>query len=158
MVALIASLIILGLCTGIIILVALRSPHDAPLTWGEAFVAATFVFGVLFLAYGIVPHQFLAAADNEWKWRSDKFGIPLGPFGDMLGLKNPMFEDGVTFFGRGRVLVSAQTFRDIIVTGLYVGLAVVHFGMWAWWQKRGKRAAETPELTSAYGRPLVRKV
>lgn len=157
MVALIASLIILGLCTAAVLLVAFRRPPNQPLTWGEAFVAATFVFGALFLAYGVVPHQFLTAADNEWRWRSDKFGIPLGPFGDLLGLKNPMFEDGVTFFGRGRVMITAQTIRDLLVSGIYVGILVGQFVLWAWWQKRGKKAAETPELTSAYGRPLVRK-
>ena len=158
MVALIASSIILGLCTGVVIFVAKRRPPGTPLTWGEAFVAATFVFGVLFLAYGIVPHQFIVAADAEWGWRSDNFGVPIGPLGDILPIKNPLFEDGITFFGRGRVLISAQTLRDIIVSGMYVAFLVAHMSMWAWWQKRGKRAAETPELTSAYGRPLVRKV
>lgn len=158
MVALVFSLILSGMCIGIVLLVAKRRAPGTPLTWGEAFVAATFVFGALFLAYGVLPHQFLAAADNEWRWRSDKFGIPIGPLGDLLPIKNPLFEDGITFFGRGRVMVSAQTIRDIIVSGLYVGILVVHFGLWAWWQKRGAKAAATPELTSAYGRPLVRKV
>ena len=57
-----------------------RTP-GTPLTWGEAFAAGVFVFFLLFLVYGIVPHQWLAWADNDLKWRSDKIGIPLGPIG-----------------------------------------------------------------------------
>ena len=31
--------------------------------------------------------------------------------------------------------------------------------MWSWWQKRAQKQAVVPEIeTSAYGRPLVRKV
>ena len=157
MVALIASLLATLACLGIAVAVGKRRKPGTPITWGEAFVAATFIFFAFVLAYGIVPHQFLAAADNEWKWRPDNFGIPLGPFATLgpLDLKNPAFSDGITFFGRGRVLVSAQTIRDIIVSGIYVGMVAAHLLTWTWWQKRDKRPV--PELTtSPYGRPLIR--
>ena len=42
-----------------------------PLTWGEAMVAATYVFFLMFWVYGVVPHQWLTWAQNELKWRSD---------------------------------------------------------------------------------------
>jgi hypothetical protein len=29
---------------------------------------------------------------------------------------------------------------------------------WLWWQDRGKKRVQIPEITSAYGRPLVKRV
>lgn len=149
MVAFIASLIVAGLMVAVVVVVARRREPGTALTWGEAFLAGTFVFGLLFMLYGVIPHLWLAWADNELGWRSDSIGIPT-PFGRL-------FENGVTFGGRGRVVVSAQIIRDIVAAGIYiVGLGV---NWWAWlaWQKRGRKPA-TPELeTSAFGRPLIRK-
>lgn len=148
MVAFIASLIVTGLMVAVIVAVARRRAPGTPLTWGEAFAAGTFVFGLLFLLYGVVPHQWLAWADNELGWRSDSIGIPT-PFGRL-------FENGVSFGGRGRVLVTAQSIRDVIAAGIYIAGLGVNFWMWLWWQKRGRKPA-TPEIeTSAYGRPLLR--
>lgn len=149
MVAFIASLIVTVLMVLVVVAVAKRRQPGTPLTWGEAFVAGTFVFGLLFLLYGVLPDRWLLWADNELGWRSDSYGIP-SPFGRL-------FEDGITFFGRGRILINAQTIRDIIASGIYIGGLALNFWMWMWWQKRGRRPA-TPELeTSAYGRPLVKK-
>ena len=149
MVAFIASLIITALMVAVIVLVARRREPGTPLTWGEAFAAGTFVFGLLFLLYGVVPHQWLAWADNELGWRSDSIGIPT-PFGRL-------FEDGLTFGGRGRVLITAQSVRDVIAAGIYIAGLGVNFWMWLWWQKRGRKPATAELPTSAYGRPLVRK-
>ena len=46
-----------------------RRPEPAPLTWGEAMVAALWAFFVSFWWYGIIPHQWLTFADNELLWR-----------------------------------------------------------------------------------------
>ena len=149
MVAFIASLIVTGLMVAVVLLVARRRAPGSPMTWGEAFLAGTFVFGLLFLLYGVVPHQWLAWADNELGWRSDSIGIPT-PFGRL-------FEDGLDFWGRGRVMITAQSVRDVIAAGIYIAGLAVNFGMWLWWQKRGQKAA-TPQIeTSAYGRPLLRR-
>ena len=150
MVAFIASLIVTGLMVAVVVAVANRRAPGTPLTWGEAFVAGAFVFGLLFLLYGVVPHQWLAWADNELGWRSDSIGIPT-PFGRL-------FESGVSFGGRGRVLVTAQSIRDVIAAGIYIAGLGLNFWMWLWWQKRGQKKDETPELTSAFGRPLLRRV
>jgi hypothetical protein len=148
-VAFIASLIVTVLMVAGVIAAAKRRQPGQPLTWGEAFVAAVYVFGLLFLLYGIVPDRWLLWADNELGWRSDSFGIPT-PFGRF-------FQDGLSFGGRGRIMISAQVIRDIIAAGIYIVALGINFAMWLWWQKRGKKAA-TPELeTSAYGRPLVRR-
>ena len=33
-----------------------RRAPGAPVSWGEAMIGATFIFAVLFLAFGVVPH------------------------------------------------------------------------------------------------------
>ena len=49
--------------------------------------------------------------------------------------------------------------RDIGATVVYGFSVTLQFMGVAWYQKRGKAAAATKELpTSAYGRPLARKV
>ena len=145
---------------GIVILVGQRRPKGTPFTWGEAFVASVFVFALLLMIYGIVPDRFLRWADGELKWRTDAIGIPLGPFGHWFGIggkKNVFFGDGVTFFGRGKIIVSKSVIRDAIVSGFYVVFGLGQIFLWLWWQKRGAAKPATPELeTSAYGRPLVR--
>ena len=162
-----------------------RRPVGKPLTWGEAFVGGLFLFGYLVLIYGVLPNQWLQWCDGPLKWRSDKLGIPLGPLhhwrvgyghGRTLFtldlLKNnrrylgflPVdggraWPHGITFFARGKIAFNAQDMRDIGATLIYGIMLGVHFKGWLWWQKRAQAAPATAELpTSAYGRPLVKKV
>ena len=166
MVSFIASLLVTFVMVGIVLRTAKRREPGTPLTWGEAFLAGTFLLALMLMIYGVVPDRWLRWADGDLKWRSDKIGIPLGPFGGplkSLGLKgkiqkNLLFPNGVYFFGRGRLLVTAQVLRDLIESVLYGGALVGQLFMWTWWQKRGAKRAAQPELeTSAYGRPLVRE-
>jgi hypothetical protein len=138
-VALVVSLVALGLCVGAIVAYSRRRPPGSPATWGEAMGAAVFVYFTMFLAYGIVPHQWLAWADNELNWRADK--ILYGP-GDLVA-KLPF-------------TVTYQVLRDIIAAGLYVVFLGGMVVLWSMWQNRGKtKPAELP--VSSYGRPLVKK-
>jgi len=57
--------------TGAIIVVGMRRPPDRKATWGEAVFGATYVFAVLFIAFGVVPHQFIDHADKNLGWRKD---------------------------------------------------------------------------------------
>jgi hypothetical protein len=161
MAAFIASLVILALMIGILVAVARRREPGRPLSWGEAFLAATFVFAMLFVAYGVVPHQWLALADNEFKWRDDKIGIPVG--GIAIGSKH-LFSKPYLLFPKGiplpngHFVVTAQVIRDFVETGIYVVMVGLQLYLWAWWQKRGKQPAGTDVETSAYGRPLLRPV
>ena len=146
--------------TLVIVRVARNRPVGTPLTWGEAFVAALWVFTLLFLLYGVVPHQFLAWADNELEWRSDTIGIPLGPIGSLLdgnlGIQEGrLFPEGIPL-PNGVFIVTAQVLRDIIAAGIYIVFLLVQIKMWLWWQKRDQKKPDQGELTSAYGRPLVR--
>jgi hypothetical protein len=139
MVALVFSTLILVLGTAAVVAYARRRPQGQALTWGEAMVAATFVYLLMGLAYGIVPHQWLTFADNELGWRSDK--IVYGP-GDVL--------NNIPF------TITYQIIRDIIAAGIYIVFLGGQIALWAIWQGRGKqKQRELP--TSSFGRPLVKK-
>ncbi|MGH7751814.1 MAG: hypothetical protein ACRD0D_12345 [Acidimicrobiales bacterium] len=142
MVAFFVSVFITVAMTGGALWQARRRPPGTPLTWGEAYLAGTYAFTLMFLAYGIVPHQWLAWADNELAWRRDVYF-----FGD----------DGISFFGRGRILFPQEVLRDIIAAALYGIFTVGQVVLWLWWQKRGKKARQpgTP-LLSRFGRPVVK--
>ena len=160
MVAFLFSLVLSIAMTLVIVRVARNRPVGTPLTWGEAFVAALFVFTLLFLLYGVVPHQFLAWADNELEWRSDTIGIPLGPLGGLLNgnlgvEEGRLFPEGVPL-PNGVFIITAQVLRDVIAAGIYIVFLVIQILMWLWWQKRDQKKPDQGELTSAYGRPLVR--
>jgi hypothetical protein len=122
-----------------------RRPVGSPLTWGQAMLAATYVFAVFFLAYGVVPHQWLTHEQNQLNWRADRIWIGHNNAAEVLHLS--WFPFDITF----------QALGDIIVVLIYALMLGLQLFMWSWWQKRGKAkpAAELP--TSTYGRPLVRK-
>jgi hypothetical protein len=160
-VAFLSSIVAVAIGIGIVVWVMRRRPVGAPLTWGEAMLAATFVFFLMFLAYGVVPHQWLNWADSELRWRPDRIGIPAGPLsGDFHW--GPLQMQGHTFWPKGvplpngHFVITAQTIRDIVATLIYVVFLGVQLLLWSMWQKRGQeKPAELP--TSPYGRPLLRK-
>jgi hypothetical protein len=139
-VAFIFSVLALIVATAIVPLYAHRRAPGTPLTWGEAMVAALYVFFVMFLAWGIMPHQWLSYADNALHWRKDKILLGPGKVADKLPFT-----------------VTYEVIRDLIAVGLYgitLGGMIV---LWSVWQNRGKeKPKELP--TSAYGRPLVKRV
>lgn len=125
-----------------------RKPGTS-LTWGEAMVAATYVFFLLFWIYGVVPHEFLNWADSELAWRPDKKLI--GPEGSWVSWWS--------FWGDIPLTIHKETIRDILAVVIY-GFGLGGF-MWAagYWNNREQRAAEADaiEPVSSYGRPLVSK-
>lgn len=153
MVAFLTSMLIAAALIAVVFWYAGRRPVGTPLTWGEAAVAGVFVFFLLFWIYGVVPHQWLTWADSELSWRPDR--VWFGPGGQITlplvgwSLQTPWFP----------MVVSAQIFRDIIATVIYVVLLGGQIWMWAWWQNRGTRAeaAKAIEPTTAYGRPLMKR-
>jgi hypothetical protein len=99
----------------------------------------------LFLAFGVVPHQFLDHADKDLGWRKDK--LLLGPF-DILKPK--------AFGGNFPMTVSYEAVRDILAVVIHVYFIALMIFLFVWWQKRGERGAKEIEV-STYGRPLVKK-
>ncbi len=121
-----------------------RRPADASLTWGEAAAAAAFVYFVLFMAYGVVPHQWLTWADNELGWRPDR--ILVGP-GKIFATALPME-------------LTYHVLRDVVVSGIYGAFLAAQVVLWKVWQDRGKaKPGDRKQLeTSPFGRPLLKPV
>jgi len=139
MVALVVSTLLLLVGTAAVVAYARRRTPGTFLSWGEAMASAVFVFLLMGLAYGIVPHQWLTFADNELGWRSDK--IVFGP-GNVL--------TNIPF------TITYQVIRDIVAAGIYIVFLGGQIALWAIWQSRGK-VKQRALPTSSFGRPLVRK-
>jgi hypothetical protein len=144
-VSFLVSLIASTLLTLVAIPFGKRRPVGTSLSWGEAMLASAYAFGVMFLAFGICPNQWIAHADGDLGW--DRTKIIYGPGGilkpESLGGWNP-------------ITLQYEAVRDIVVVLLhayYFGLLIF---LWTWWQKRGRTTAREIE-TSTYGRPLVKK-
>jgi len=134
------------LLTGLVFVYGKRRPIGTPVSWGEAMVGSVYAFFVMFLAYGVVPHQWLVHVQNELGWQSDK--MLYGP-GDIFKsqAKGGSFPFDINYLQVG----------DIIVTGIYGLFLGLQIYTWVWWQKRTKSASTELEQ-STYGRPLVKKV
>jgi hypothetical protein len=145
-VALVLSLLISFAAFGLMVLYGKRRPVGAPLSWGEAMLAATLAFAWFFWVYGVVPHQWLTYANNELGWRPNK--LLVGPelfFTDGEGV----FEFVMPFSLNYEVLNHTVA---VLIYALFLGMMIA---AWAIWQDRGK--AQPLELTSDYGRPLVKQ-
>lgn len=116
-----------------------RRPVGASLTWGQAMLASVWAFFLMFWFYGVVPHQWLTLADNEWAWRPDRAWN--GP-GDIL-TKLP-FD------------LSYLIARDLVAVVIYLVLIGVNVAVWSAWQNRASKKPSTEVERSGYGRPLVK--
>lgn len=124
---------------------AKRRTVGTPTSWGEAMLAATYVFGVLFLAFGVVPHQWIDHADKNLGWTKAK--VVYGPF-DVLKPK--------AFGGNFPFTMQYEAIRDIVAVVIHVFYFGLMMFLWSKWQKRGQAPSKEIE-TSTYGRPLVKK-
>jgi len=149
-VAFIASLLILALLVAPIFPLAKRRPVGTPVTWGEAMAASTYVFFMMFWAYGTVPHLWLTWTSNELNWRPDKLVYEYWTVPGLSDLLKPQ-EKGGPF----PMVITMQTLRDFLFVGIYVAFLAGNMYLWSFWQKRGdKKSVEV--ATSEYGRPLVK--
>ena len=150
MAAFVSSFLIVVVGIAICMAIARKRPPGTRLSWGEAFIGGAFVFALMIVAYGVVPHQWLDFADNELLWRPDRILLGLSTAGLKIGDK------AKAMGGSGRVLVSYQAIRDIVAATLYIVFLGAQMWLWSAWQKRGRPKAEV-EPTSRFGRPLLRK-
>ena len=122
-----------------------RRPVDAPFDWGQAMLSSVYIFGALFVAFGIVPHQWIDHADKNLGWSKDKLLIGWG------GFLKPQSQGGWN-----PITLQYEAVRDIVVVLLHVVFFGIYIFLAVWWQKRG--AVKPKELpVSTYGRPLVKK-
>lgn len=146
MAALVTSIIASLLLTGVILWWGKRTAVDYVDTWGTAMVLATVVFFQLFLVFGIVPHQWLTLAENEWSFRADRLW-------DAWGLLTAQSQGGWFPFD-----ITYRTLSDSIAALIYIVYLGAMIKMWIDWQGRDKKATETTEVVSStYGRPLVKR-
>ena len=134
---LVPLLLLLAMVVPIVVLMQ-RRPADAVLTWGEAMVGSVWVATMMFLAFGVVPHQWIVWADSDLGWSKDRFLVGPGEILDSLPFAIPY-----------------SALRDIVVVSLHVIFAVGMVKMWAMWQTRGAKPAADDTISSDYGRPLV---
>ena len=149
MVAFLVSIGVLVAGIALCFVVGRRRPLGTPVTWGEAFVAGTWVFAMMLLAYGIVPHQWLSFADNTLLWRPDRIMFGVSSAGLVSG------QAAGQLAGRGRIIVNYQAVRDMIAALLYIIFLGGQVWLWAVWQKRGRKKPEV-ERSSVFGRPLLK--
>lgn len=147
MVALVTSILAAVLMTWGVLWYAERRPVGTAVSWGEAMVGSIYVFFLAFLAYGIIPHQWLTLAENELSWRADR--LVFGP-GNIV---QPKSQGGWFPFD-----ITYRTVSDSIAGAFYVVFLGAQIWLWVNWQNRGKAADKTTDVvTSAYGRPLVKQ-
>lgn len=151
MVAFVVSNLVLIAGIAIIFVIGKRRPVGTPTTWGEAIVGATFVFALMIVAYGIIPHQWLDYADNELLWRPDRILLGVSSAGFAFGDAARNME------GAGRILMSYQALADTVAALLYGIFLGANVWLWAVWQKRGKKKPALEAVTSRFGRPVIRK-
>lgn len=123
-----------------------RRPKGTPTSWGEAMLASVFTFGVMFVAFGVVPHQFIDHADKELGWTKNL--IIYGP-GDILKPK--------ALGGPFPFTMSYEAIRDIVVVVIHLWYFGLMIFLWHVWQSRGDGKPSTEVATSTFGRPLVKK-
>lgn len=146
MVALTLSVIVTLVLTGGIVAYINRRPAESSHTWGEAMFAAMVVFFMMFWVYGVVPHQWLAWADNELNWRSDKLFVGPG------GILKPQTQGGWNPITLNYVVI-----RDLIAVLIYGVALGANIVLWGKWQSRGQVVVEPEPERSDFGRPLVRE-
>jgi hypothetical protein len=146
MVALVVSTIAaIIMCFGVI-RYAKRRPVDPPMTWGEAMLFGSAIFAIMFVAWGVIPHQWLTLAENEWSFREDRIWTA-------WGLLTPISEGGWFPFN-----ITYRVLSDSVAALIYIVTLVPMVKLWGIWQNRAEINAPTTAVqTSTYGRPLVRK-
>ena len=126
------------LLTLVVIPIGKRRPVGKSLSWGEAMIAAVYTFFVMFLAFGIVPHQWIDHADNEPRVDQGQAAV--------RSRRHPQAA------GRGRwfpMTLQYEAVRDIVVVILHVIFFGLIIYIWAWWQKRGQITARPPRSRPA---------
>ncbi len=148
---LIWACIALAIMLGATVAVLRRPKPTRDATWAEAMAGATWVFAMFFLAYAVIPHEWITFSDQYLKWSADKFVWRQTQ--SMLGLP---WDWPFAF--------TYQALRDIIAVVIYLVFFGANLALWAIWQKRpavSEGAAEEPPAatrrTSRFGRPLRRR-
>ena len=131
-------LFVIGL---IIFFVLVRRPKpDRPATWAECIAGAVGVFGMMTLAYAVIPHEWITFSDKYLRWTPDK--VLVGTY-----LIKPNY----------------QQLRDLVVVVIYSVFFGANLLLWVKWQQRlvpkPEPAVDEGKVlrTSRFGRPVKSK-
>ncbi len=144
-----STIVTIAMCVAVFVY-GRRRPVGTPVTWGEAMIGSAWVFFIAFMAYGVIPHQWLTMAENEWSFRADR--IVSGPY----GIVRPISQGGWFPFD-----ITYRAISDSVAALLYVIFIGVQIWMWSLWQNRGSRAEAKAQAalarSSSFGRPLIKQ-
>src|SRR5262245_16020905 len=134
-------------CGIAIVLVMLRIPKKSnePSTWAATIVGALFVFGMMVLAYGTIPHEWLTFASSYLNFNKARFIVREGQLAGNLppfNIPTSAFVDGVA----------------ALMYGVFIGLNVYLFSAWQKRKVREPVAVETEEgapVEAAPGGPFA---
>lgn len=142
---LIATTITLGLMVGLTGYILTVPRSDKPTTWAQNMAGAVLVFALFLLAYGVVPSEWIIFANAYLRW--DEANVLLETY---------------------PITMTKAVARDIVAVGIYVFFLVANVVMFVMWQNRktaeekggdsSDEAASATSATSAYGRPVTKKV
>ena len=150
MAALLTSTVVALIMSFGIFAYATRRPVGTPVTWGEAMVGAVYVFFLAFLAYGVIPHQWLTLAENEWSFRADRilFGV-----GDIV---RPQSRGG--WFPVDITYRAISDTIAVVFYGVFIGAQIWLFSRWQGRDKTAEAKAKAAlSQTSSFGRPLIKQ-
>lgn len=121
---------------GIVVLLMRRPRDPSETTWAQAAAGAIGVTFLMFLAYGVIPHEFITFSDRYLGWTTDKILLDTYP-----------------------VKINYQALRDVIVVGIYLVFFSMNLAFFVMWQKHGEAkpaaaATDAPTKRSRFGRPL----
>jgi hypothetical protein len=147
-----------------IVLVLLRIPKKSsePATWAQTLLGALFVFGMMALAYGTIPHEWLTFASSYLNFSKATFIVREGQLAGNL----PPFD------------IPKSAFVDGVAALMYIVFIGLNVYLFSAWQKRKVREPVTTEVeegediappggpfarlrsrrekrVSAYGRPVT---
>jgi hypothetical protein len=147
--AFINAVLAMVLLTAMVVLYMPMRPVGTRLSWGEAMVAAVFVFLFMAVGYGVLPDQWIDLC-AYWGWDDPTRTIA----GDdaVWGWVAELF----TWFPFNKWKVNYIHIRDIVVVLIHVVAIGLNVVLWGMWQKRGEPKAAI-EPTSDFGRPLLRE-
>ena len=143
---LILACVLMAIGLGIAFYLYKRPKPDRPATWAECMAGAVGMFGLMTLAYAVIPHEYITFSDKYLQWDTTKFVFQSHQDIFFLPVHWPFSMD-------------KRSVRDIIVVIIYVVFFGLNLKLFSDWQKRGTEpaaaAADKPR-TSRFGRPLRR--
>ncbi len=120
-------------------------------TWAQAMGGAVYVWALMVLAYGSIPHEWLTFANGHLKWDESHFILTSGQeIGPVRWLNFDVDKRAIT---------------DTVASVIYIVMLGLNIALFAKWQKRpdapvddaATSGEDTIVGTSAFGRPVSAK-